>query len=684
MAKRHHPLEKNPDDLAAAFRVLKTRSELATLLQVRVSLLTHVAYQAKPATYYKTWEIKKKSGGSRKIQAPRGSLYFLQAKLNQILQAAYTPKASTHGFVRGRSVVTNAQPHVGRRFVLNIDLKDFFPSINFGRVRGVFMAKPFNCVADIATLMAHLCCIDNGLAVGAPTSPVVANMVSLRMDAALLKLAQANGCYYTRYADDITFSTNRPAFPTALANRTPDGVLTLGLDLLKVIESNGFRVNTDKTRLQPKHSRQEVTGLIVNKRVNVDRRFIRQIRAMLHAWSVHGLEACQTKMVEWYSKDRHPDAKPQFQNVLHGKIAYLGLVRGKLDHLHERFLQQYRNLITGRPMYEGVESGSISQRPILDNNPLKILHLSDFHFREATAWDAEPMLEKLAELLQSLPPPDIVVVTGDIAQSGKKEEYDRATAWFQQCLIPSARVRATDMFFVAGNHDSDRTKVGAMVKALQESISKNGGDVMINDVNQNQNEAQLLYARFSAYEAFVAELRGEPPATRPWWVQSVSRNGINFRIAGLCSAWMSHQDQEQGKLWIGTPQVLEVIKEQGDVNVVALHHPDFYLHENDTAAIQEIHNWAHIVLRGHLHSEKAVEQKDHLNHVVTLAAGSAYQGSKYPNGFQLIEVYAYDRKCRVIPYRWDSNKRRWHKSKDVFENTTDGVGEFQFGPNRRA
>ena len=684
MRKKSQILERSAEELAAGFAGLKTRAELAALLEVKVSLLTHVAYREKPPAYYRTWEIKKKSGGFRTIRAPHGSLYLLQAKLNQILQVVHVPKASTHGFVSGRSVATNAKPHVARRFVLNLDLKDFFPTINFGRVRGMFMAKPLNCSPDVATIIAHICCVDNGLAVGAPTSPVVANMVSLRMDAALLRLAVRYGCFYTRYADDITFSTNRPDFPPSLAFKLEDGSVTAGVELRAAIESNGFKVNDGKTRLQPFTGRQEVTGVVVNERLNVDRRFIRQIRAMLHAWNRFGLVACQKEMPNHYTKDRHPKAQPQFRDVLLGKIAYLGMIRGAHDSLHGRYRHQYRNLMAGKPINDGVAVQAAAARPPVDNSPVRILHLSDFHFQQTTAWDASPLLERLVTQVRDAVRPDIVVVTGDVAYSGKAEEYANAEEWFRSQLLPAARIENRDLFFVPGNHDADRKAVGSMVKALQAKLLYNPDDALIASVYADPQEADLLFARFRAYQKFVADMRGEPISLRPWWVQSVSKNGLNIRLAGICSAWLSFQDNEQSRLLIGTPQVLELNREQGDVNIALMHHPEFYFHEADAPAIKEIHNWAHLILRGHLHHESAFEQKDLVNHVVTLAAGCAYQGSKYPNGFQMLQVYGYDRKCQVTPYRWDPAKRRWHRSKDVFENMPDGVGEFQFGSNRRA
>lgn len=311
-------------------------------------------YGDRPESFYRTWSIKKRSGGQREIKAPRSTLYRLQKTLNHILQAAYEPRPAAHGFVTGRSVISNAERHVGRRFVLNLDLLNFFPSIHFGRVRGLFLAAPFGCSDEAATSLAQLCCTQGALPIGAPTSPVIANMICLRLDRELQRLARSTGCWYSRYADDLTFSTDRSTFPKPLAAVGAEGEISLGDPLTAVIESNGFQPNRDKTRLQTRGGRQEVTGLVVNERLNVDRRFIRRIRAMLHAWDRFGLDAAQTNMRKWYTKDRYPGAAPRFNDVLQGRIAYLEMVRGKKDPLVVRFRTQYRNLQEGRELHHGV------------------------------------------------------------------------------------------------------------------------------------------------------------------------------------------------------------------------------------------------------------------------------------------------------------------------------------------
>jgi len=175
------------------------------------------------------------------------------------------------------------------------------------------------------------------------------------MDKELQNLAKDHGCYYTRYADDLTFSTNSPAFPPELATATGRGEVLLGEELVRVLADNWFSVNGAKSRLQTRYDRQVVTGVKVNERPNVDRRYVRRIRGMMHAWDKYGLKAAQQYMGQKYTKDRYPGAEPEFLNVLRGRIEYLGMIRGQSDAMVRRFHDQYDNLIGQRDLNEGID-----------------------------------------------------------------------------------------------------------------------------------------------------------------------------------------------------------------------------------------------------------------------------------------------------------------------------------------
>jgi RNA-directed DNA polymerase len=274
---------KSSQELRDEFFKLQSRDDIAQLLELTTKQLNFHLYVLSAKKKYKVFTIPKKSGGTRQISAPASPIKIIQRKLKQVLEAVYAPKPATHGFVLGRSIISNARLHKKRRYVLNIDLENFFPTIHFGRVRGMFMGNPYKLNTEVATILAQICCHQGILPQGAPTSPVISNMICARLDAKLQQLAKEYQCTYSRYADDITFSTNRSKFPSVLARLSDIGQVEVGNELSAVIQENGFTINPKKVRLQVKQQRQEVTGLTVNRYPNVQRSYIKQIRGILHA-----------------------------------------------------------------------------------------------------------------------------------------------------------------------------------------------------------------------------------------------------------------------------------------------------------------------------------------------------------------------------------------------------------------
>ncbi|HEY2496723.1 MAG TPA: retron Ec67 family RNA-directed DNA polymerase/endonuclease [Candidatus Angelobacter sp.] len=267
--------------------------DLAALLGFTPAGLAYIVYGKSAATKYTQFEIAKRGGGIRKINAPVDDLMFLQRRLADLLQncvdeintASKRRDHIAHGFKRKRSIMTNAVKHRKRRYVFNIDLQDFFGTINFGRVRGFFIKdKNFNLSERIATIIAQIACHDNSLPQGSPCSPVISNLIGHVLDIQLSRLASQTGCTYTRYADDLTFSTNKPQFPTSIAISRPGAPhkWMLGDRLATIIAHAGFTENPEKTRLQYSGSRQEVTGLVVNTKVNIRSEYRRSVRAMAH------------------------------------------------------------------------------------------------------------------------------------------------------------------------------------------------------------------------------------------------------------------------------------------------------------------------------------------------------------------------------------------------------------------
>lgn len=185
--ERNHSLVllRNCDELSSDFLNLRTPRDIAALVKVPYGLLVYHIYKVPDSRKYEQFQIHKKSGGFRTVSAPTTAIKIIQRKLSQVLYSVYTPKAPVHGFMPARSIVTNAEQHIRKRYVFNIDIADFFGSIHFGRVRGMFMAPPYTLPAEVSTVLAQICCFDNKLPQGAPTSPVVSNMVCARLDSYL-------------------------------------------------------------------------------------------------------------------------------------------------------------------------------------------------------------------------------------------------------------------------------------------------------------------------------------------------------------------------------------------------------------------------------------------------------------------------------------------------------------------
>lgn len=297
----HKPLQPNGIEFLSmnkleSLKNAKSKQDLASLLGVKPSALTYTLYVLKPKSQYTQFVISKKNGGYRLIDAPSGRLKTIQTKLSCLLldciddinrkrrsDSDLLKSTLSHGFARDRSIITNAVMHVNRRNVLNIDLNDFFDSFNFGRVRGFFVKnRNFELDENIATTIAQIACHNNKLPQGSPCSPVITNLISHSLDIRLASLAKKNFCTYSRYADDITFSTRHSIFPHKLM-RLKNGEYKPGKKLSSEITRSGFTINHKKTRIQYKNSRQDVTGLVVNEKPNIKKEYWRTVRSQCHS-----------------------------------------------------------------------------------------------------------------------------------------------------------------------------------------------------------------------------------------------------------------------------------------------------------------------------------------------------------------------------------------------------------------
>lgn len=346
-------LTRSDVEIVQLFSKLRTRREVADLLEVPLKVLVWHLYRFPAHRQYRTFWIPKADGSRRKVDAPNTTVKILQKKLLHILTLVYRPSRPVAGFVKGRDVKTNAAKHRGKCWVLNVDLHDFFPSIHFGRVRGMLMAKPYSLGEEAASTIAHLACWQGVLPQGSPSSPILANMVCARLDSQLMALARRFRCDYSRYADDLTFSTNTRGFPELLATNVFNGehiTCVIGDALNAAISSNGFELKLEKSRLRGYWQRQEVTGLVVNNRIGVNRKFARALRAALHCWEKHGIAEAEAR---WRSKfDLKRSSKGRefvsFERFIGGRLSYIEHINGIEDKVVGSLKEQF-NRLTGAP-----------------------------------------------------------------------------------------------------------------------------------------------------------------------------------------------------------------------------------------------------------------------------------------------------------------------------------------------
>jgi retron-type reverse transcriptase len=292
---------------------------------------------------YQHFSIAKGQKKVRMISAPDERLKHLQRKIAEKLTELYQPRNPVHGFVAERSIKTNAHSHLHRRFVINIDLKDFFPTISQNRVEG--MLSSIGIDARVAKIIAHICCNRRHLPQGAPSSPVISNMICFRLDRRLMGIAKETRCIYTRYADDITFSSYRPPIELFENAVPPVGRFSPELfapKLRQAFKQNGFVLNPTKAHYADRHSRRIVTGLKVNELLNVDRRYVRNIRAALHSVETLGLKDAEKKFHE-----KHGGRSSLVAHLV-GKISFMTHIKGQSDPVVRSITLRFNNRFPDR------------------------------------------------------------------------------------------------------------------------------------------------------------------------------------------------------------------------------------------------------------------------------------------------------------------------------------------------
>ncbi|MDA7980446.1 MAG: reverse transcriptase family protein [Pirellulales bacterium] len=301
---------------------MATPADVAKMLNISISRLRWLAFHSVCATrvHYVSFEVAKRSGGARRLAAPHKVMARCQKWINEKILSKLGAHSAAHGFVKRRSIVTNAIPHVDREIVVNLDLEEFFPSITFPRVQGLF--QRFGYSPSVATVLALLCTEcprkrvefngskyyvalgERSLPQGACTSPAISNLIAYRLDCRLTGLAGKIGWTYTRYADDLTFSISD-------GEKSPTKLISV---VGKIVEAEGFQLNHKKSRILRRSTCQSVTGVIVNSHPAPRRDLVRQLRAILHRASHEGLAA------------QNRENRPNYPSWLRGQIAYVSML----------------------------------------------------------------------------------------------------------------------------------------------------------------------------------------------------------------------------------------------------------------------------------------------------------------------------------------------------------------------
>lgn len=284
---------------------------------------------------YQSFLVPKKSGGHRVIYKPNDRLNQALTVLSVLLQVCYKRHPAVYGFVPGVSIVDNAKRHLGQKYIFNIDLKDFFFSFNHKSVRDLMLTRPFDFTkerASIANLLADLVVLSVGnhssnsfLPQGSPSSPVLTNFLCKNIDIKLFSLAENNDAIYTRYADDITFSSNNKEFANLHFNK----------EISRVMKESNFEINRKKTRFQGPGDRKMVTGLVLSDKVNVRKGFIKKIKKWLYICKRYSSGFAQEKWIV-----ENPYKSPNVLISLEGMISYLRMVRGAEDSLVQNLQAQ--------------------------------------------------------------------------------------------------------------------------------------------------------------------------------------------------------------------------------------------------------------------------------------------------------------------------------------------------------
>ncbi|AFM05814.1 Retron-type reverse transcriptase [Bernardetia litoralis DSM 6794] len=354
--------------------------EFSEKINKPISELRFLAFQrsVSKVNQYHNYYVPKKSGGKRLISAPKPKLKHTQNWIKTNVLDKIEINENVHGFVKERSILTNAEPHQNKNLVISLDLKDFFPSISYKRVKGLFLK--FGYSEQLSTLFGLLTThnetdklnvdgeiyyaqkvdketgkTNRFLPQGSPASPAITTLIAYKMDKRLEGLAKKMGFTYTRYADDLTFSSDLDLKKDTKATNKIIGSLLYFVK--KVVTSEGFEIHPDKTHIMRKGNQQKVTGIIVNQntenKLGIDRQTLRKFRAFLHQTAKTGWK------VDKNAKDKkwgiHPDPK---QAAL-GFASFIKMVDAEKG---EKFIQKIKSIPTAEDYLQTDDTTLVSQK----------------------------------------------------------------------------------------------------------------------------------------------------------------------------------------------------------------------------------------------------------------------------------------------------------------------------------
>lgn len=341
--------------------------ELAQNLGVDLATLRYLLYNRKVSkiNHYHTFSIAKKSGGTRIISAPKRQLKAIQTAVLENILNRIPVTDSAHGFIKERSILTNAQPHIAKDIVINVDLKNFFPTISYKRVKGLF--KSFGYSEQLSVILALTCTqsetdkveldgityyVQKGerfLPQGSPASPAISNLLVYKMDKRIEGLAAKLGFTYSRYADDLSFSASK---------EKEENISKLLYFLKKICESEGFTVHPRKTHIMRKGNLQKVTGIVVNEKQNIERSQLRRFRALLHNIETNG----------W--KEQQWGKSENIVSSIEGYISFVCMVNPEkgaaFRKQYERIVQKY-TLPPAKPKFEKAQETNEQNKTDIPN-----------------------------------------------------------------------------------------------------------------------------------------------------------------------------------------------------------------------------------------------------------------------------------------------------------------------------